>query len=122
MTGDAARGTAVRAPLYQVKAELFRALAHPARIRILELLGDRGHSAGELAREIGIEPAHLSQQMAVLRRTNLVVAHKEGTSVHYALADPQLADLLRIARDILTASLAGQADLLADLRATTPPS
>ncbi|MDX6740155.1 metalloregulator ArsR/SmtB family transcription factor [Actinocorallia sp. A-T 12471] len=120
MTGEAPRAAAVRAPLYQVKAEFFRTLGHPARIRVLELLSERGHSAGELAREVGIEPAHLSQQMAVLRRASLVVSRKEGTSVHYELADPQVAQLLAVARRILGEVLSGQADLLADLRTHAP--
>src|SRR5262245_61958331 len=112
MTEDTAKGTAVETPLYRLKAEFFRTLGHPARVRVLELLALRGHSAGELARELGIEPAHLSQQMSVLRRANLVVGRKEGTSVHYALVDPQVAELLGITRRILTEVLAGQAELL----------
>ncbi|GAB2856600.1 metalloregulator ArsR/SmtB family transcription factor [Actinocorallia aurea] len=116
MTGEGAAGAAVRTPLYQLKAEFFRTLGHPARIRVLELLSVRERSAGELAREIGIEAAHLSQQMAVLRRTNLVASRKEGTSVHYRLTDPQVGELLRVARSILTEVLVGQADLLQDFR------
>lgn len=119
MTG-VARDTAVQAPLYQLKAEFFRTLGHPARIRVLELLSERGHSAGELAREVGIEPAHLSQQMAVLRRANLVTNRKEGTTVHYELVDAQVGELLTVARGILTEVLAGQADLLQDLRTGAP--
>jgi ArsR family transcriptional regulator len=66
---------------------------------------------------VSIEPAHLSQQLAVLRRANLVVTRKEGSTVYYSLTSPQVADLLSIARDILSGVLASQAGLLADLRA-----
>ncbi len=111
---------AVQEPLYRLKAEFFRTLGHPGRIRILELLSERGRSAGELAQEVGIEAAHLSQQMAVLRRAGLVTGRKEGTFVHYELADAQVAELLAVARQILTEVLAGQAGLLADLRTTAP--
>ncbi|WP_123670375.1 ArsR/SmtB family transcription factor [Actinocorallia herbida] len=121
MTGSAGRGPVVRAPLYQRKAEFFRTLGHPARIRVLELLSVREHAVAELAREVGMEPAQLSQHLAVLRRVGLVVGRREGTSVRYALADPQVAELLAVARRILTEVLAGQADLLQDLRGETPP-
>ncbi|MFD5328874.1 ArsR/SmtB family transcription factor [Streptomyces sp. NPDC127092] len=110
------------APLYQLKAEFFKTLGHPVRIRVLELLSRREHLVSEMLAEIGVEPAHLSQQLAVLRRSNLVVARREGSAVSYTLTDPQVAELLAVARSILSGVLAGQAELLADLRATPPGS
>ncbi|KOX45009.1 ArsR/SmtB family transcription factor [Streptomyces ardesiacus] len=107
-------------PLYQLKAEFFKTLGHPARIRVLELLSEREHAVAEMLPEVGIEPAHLSQQLAVLRRSNLVVSRKEGSTVYYSLTSPQVAELLRVARGILSGVLAGQAELLADLRAGQP--
>ncbi|PWG15447.1 transcriptional regulator [Streptomyces sp. V2] len=117
---DARGGGPVSTPLYQLKAEFFKTLGHPARIRVLELLSEREHSVAEMLPEVGIEPAHLSQQLAVLRRANLVVTRKEGSTVHYSLTDPRIAELLRVAREILSGVLAGQAELLADLRAPLP--
>ena len=175
-------------PLYQLKAEFFKTLGHPARIRVLELLSQReytvaemlpevgiepahlsqqlghvragqrvtdagaflaggdqvraaqhgellgqvggldahfrehlGHRVLSLAEqlpEVGIEPAHLSQQLAVLRRANLVTFRKEGSSVRYSLTSPHVAELLAVARLILTGVLSGQAELLDDLRAS----
>ncbi|MBW8797414.1 MAG: helix-turn-helix transcriptional regulator [Streptomyces sp.] len=113
-------------PLYQLKAEFFKTLGHPARIRVLELLSEREHAVAEMLPEVGIEAAHLSQQLAVLRRANLVRTRKEGSNVYYSLASPQLAELLRVARSILSGVLAGQAELLADLQSAqqepNPPS
>ncbi|MET8340391.1 metalloregulator ArsR/SmtB family transcription factor [Streptosporangium canum] len=103
-------------PLYQLKAEFFKTLGHPSRIRVLELLSEREHSVAEMLPEVGIEPAHLSQQLALLRRANLVVSRKEGSSVYYSLASPDIAELLTTARSILTGVLSGQAELLEDLR------
>ncbi len=111
---------AVSTPLYRLKAEFFKTLGHPVRIRVLELLSEREHAVSEMLAEVGVEPAHLSQQLAVLRRSNLVVARREGSAVHYALTDPQVAELLAVARTILSGVLAGQAELLADLRDATP--
>jgi ArsR family transcriptional regulator len=109
----------VSTPLYRAKAEFFKALGHPARIRILELLSEREHAVAELLPQVGIEAAHLSQQLAVLRRMNLVVARRDGQTVHYALVSPQVAELLAVARRILTEVLTSQAGLLDDLRGGT---
>ena len=102
-------------PLYQLKAEFFKTLGHPARIRVLELLGTREHAVAELLPLVGIEAAHLSQQLAVLRRAGLVTTRKEGSTVYYSLASPHIAELLAVARTILTGLLSGQVELLADL-------
>jgi ArsR family transcriptional regulator len=108
----------VSTPLYQLKAEFFKTLGHPARIRVLELLSEREHAVAEMLPQVGIEPAHLSQQLAVLRRANLVTARKQGSTVYYSLTSPQVAELLAVARQILTGVLSGQAELLHDLRAS----
>jgi DNA-binding transcriptional ArsR family regulator len=113
--GEAAE---VSAPLYQLKAEFFKTLGHPARIRVLELLSDREHAVAEMLPQVGIEAAHLSQQLAVLRRANLVTSRKEGPTVYYSLTSPHVAELLAVARLILTGVLSGQAELLQDLRAS----
>jgi ArsR family transcriptional regulator len=99
-----------------LKAEFFKTLAHPARIRVLELLVEREHAVAELLPEVGIEPANLSQQLAVLRRAGLVIARKEGSMVHYSLTSPEVAELLTVARRILTSVLTGQVELLEDLQ------
>ncbi|MEV0494070.1 ArsR/SmtB family transcription factor [Streptomyces atratus] len=108
------------APLYQLKAEFFKTLGHPVRIRVLELLSEREHAVSEMLPEVGVEAAHLSQQLAVLRRAKLVTTRREGSAVYYALANPHVVELLGVARTILSGVLAGQAELLADLRAAEP--
>lgn len=89
-------------PLYEVKAGLFKGLAHPLRIRILEVLsaGDETSVASLLA-ATDLEPSHLSQHLAVLRRHQLVSGERRGSQVFYRLAYPQVADLLRVARALL---------------------
>lgn len=112
------------APLYQLKAEFFKTLGHPARIRILELLAERERSVGELQAEVGLEASHMSQQLAVLRRSGIVLARKQGTSVIYSLASADMAELLAVARAVLTGLLNEQVSMLADLQASprTRPS
>ena len=103
-------------PLYQAKAEFFKTLGHPARIRVLELLSERERAVGEMLPEVGVEATNLSQHLAVLRRAGLVTFRKEGSTVFYSLTSPQVAELLAVARRILTEVLAGQVELLADLQ------
>ncbi|MFE3762968.1 ArsR/SmtB family transcription factor [Streptomyces sp. NPDC059104] len=106
----------MQVPLYQAKAEFFRMLGHPVRIRVLELLQNGPRPVRELLAEIDIEPSNLSQQLAVLRRSGIVVSIRDGSTVSYALAGGDVADLLRAARRILTELLVGQSELLAELR------
>lgn len=108
-------GTAL--PLYEIKAALFKALGHPSRVRILELLAERDMSVAELLPEVGIETSNLSQQLAVLRRQGLVTGVRSGSRVLYSLADPGVAELLTAARSLLIRRLAFTADMLADLQA-----
>ena len=102
-------------PIQQLKAEFFKALGHPARIRILELLSQRELSVSELVPEVGLESSHLSQQLGVLRRANLVATRKSGNLVYYRLADRRLAKLLDLAKQILLAYLTETRDLLAEV-------
>lgn len=104
-------------PLAEIKAELFKALAHPARVRALEVLAEGEHTVGELQPLVGIESSHLSQQLGVLRRAGLVVTRKEGSSVYYSLRDPLVAELLAVAKQLLLATLSQTRELLADLTA-----
>ena len=103
-------------PISELKADLFRALSHPARIRILEVLADGERSVGDIAPLVGIEASHLSQQLGVLRRASLVTTRREGSSVFYAIRDEATVELLAVAKRILINSLSGSSDLLADLR------
>jgi len=109
----------VNVPLYQAKAEFFKTLGHPARIRILELLSERDHAVHELLEKIAIEPSNLSQQLAVLRRTSLVASHRRGTEVIYSVSVPQVRDLLLAARSILSGIIASQGELEVELTPVT---
>ena len=105
-------------PLYQAKAEFFRMLGHPVRIRVLEILGLGPCPVRDLLAEIDIEPSSLSQQLAVLRRAGIVTSAREGSTVTYALAGPDVADLMLAARRILTEMITDRAELLEALRAS----
>lgn len=102
-------------PLHEAKAELFRTLGHPVRIRVLELLCEREHAVHELLASIGVEPSTLSQQLGVLRRAGIVRQRRVGGEVRYSLMIPSIDGLLTAARATLGVLLADQAQLQADL-------
>ncbi|MCL3861930.1 metalloregulator ArsR/SmtB family transcription factor [Actinotalea sp. K2] len=109
-------------PIHEIKAELFKALGHPLRVRVLELLIPGERAVSDLLEATGLEASHLSQHLAVLRRTGLVVARREGNAVHYRHAHPGVADLLTAARTVLLSTLAGTRDALADLEENPLPA
>ena len=98
------------------KAEFFKALAHPVRIRILEVLRHGERSVQELQGALGLDQATVSQQLAVLRAKHVVIARKEGTTVRYAVRDPRVGALLDLARAIFNSQLTGSQTMLRALR------
>jgi DNA-binding transcriptional ArsR family regulator len=98
------------------KAGFFRALAHPVRIRILELLVEDNRSVQELQEALGLEQPVVSQHLAVLRSSQIVSGRKEGVSVRYAVRDPLVGTLLDAARQIFNNHLAGTRELLRQLK------
>lgn len=110
-------------PISELKAELFKALAHPGRVRILEILSLGEHAVSEIQPRVGIEASsHLSQQLGVLRRAGLVQTRKKGASVIYSLADDEIVELLSVAKHLLINSLTSNEDLLANLRSPQDPT
>ncbi|MEO9151257.1 MAG: metalloregulator ArsR/SmtB family transcription factor [Lapillicoccus sp.] len=103
-------------PLYEAKAELFRALGHPARIRILELLVEGDQAVHQLLGQMDVEQSNLSQQLAVLRRHGLVRQQRVAGEVIYSLVVPGTRDLLLAARTVLHDVLVDGESLTAQLR------
>jgi ArsR family transcriptional regulator len=96
----------------RLKAEFFKALGHPVRIRVLELLSERDRSVSELLEHVDVEQPYLSQQLGVLRRAGFVVGRRDGSNVVYALADPRVAELLAVSRQMLIDMLTAGRDEL----------
>lgn len=106
-------------PVYRLKAGLFRALGHPARVRLLELLGSGERTVGELQDALGLDSSGVSQHLSALRRQGLLESRKVGTSVHCRVKDPRTLMVLALARDLLAANLEESRDLLEELDADT---
>ncbi len=102
-------------PVYVIKAQLFRALGHPIRIRILELLTEGERTVGELQAALALDSSGTSQHIAALRHQGLVESRRDGTSIHYRIRDPRVSQLLAVAKEILTAALTDSQALLSDL-------
>lgn len=104
-------------PLYEVKANLFKGLSHPFRVRILELLSDADEvSVAELLSKTALEASHLSQHLAVLRRHRLVESERRGNHVYYRLTHRQAAQMLAVARQLLVLLLESESERLPDAR------
>lgn len=86
--------------MHQFKAEFFKALAHPLRIRILEILSEGEKSVNEIQASLNSEGSAVSQQLSVLRTKNIVVGVKDGKRVIYSLRDPAIIELLKVAKEI----------------------
>jgi ArsR family transcriptional regulator len=100
-----------------MKADLFKAMGNPVRIRVLELLCERERSVGEMLGELGVGASALSQQLGVLRGTGLVLARREASAVYYSVTSPRIADLLAVGRELRADLLSLQVEMLTDLRA-----
>ncbi|WP_027891211.1 ArsR/SmtB family transcription factor [Calidithermus chliarophilus] len=102
--------------LHRFKAEFFKALGHPVRLAVLDALREGEKSVGRLVEELGLEQSSLSQQLGVLRQRGFVEARKEGTSVYYRTADPDVYAFLDLGRAIFERQLAQSGALLAQIR------
>jgi DNA-binding transcriptional ArsR family regulator len=99
-------------------AEFFKALSHPLRVKVLDSLRSGEVGVNELSARLRVEQTTLSQQLAVLRKSNIVVGRKEGQNVYYSVRDPEIFRLLDVARRIFNNQLIDVRDLLAQL---SPP-
>ena len=115
-----ADGYVMRQQLSNFKAEFFKALAHPLRILILDALRDGELTVNEISQRFEVEPANASQQLAVLRTRNIVIARKEGSSVYYSVSDRTLFKLLDVARDIFNNHLIGVRSMLEEMKSEAP--
>lgn len=98
--------TTEQLPLYERKANLFKGLAHPYRIRVLEILSAKPEvPVSEILADTGLEASHLSQHLAVLRKYGLVTSERHASIVHYRLAHLEVAELLQVARQLLGSML-----------------
>src|SRR6059058_1202735 len=102
-------------PIYRIKADFFRLLGHPARVRILELLRDGERTVGDLQAALGLDSSGTSQHLTAMRRQGLLESRRSGTSVYYRVKDARIFQLLETAKQIITTQLEETSALLGDL-------
>jgi ArsR family transcriptional regulator len=110
----------VRQQLSNFKADFFKALAHPLRISILDALREGELTVNEISQRFDVEPANASQQLAVLRNRNIVVARKDGANVYYTVSDKSIFKLLDAAKEIFNHHLIGLRSMLEEIHAAPP--
>jgi len=98
--------------IQQFKADFFKALAHPLRIQILEILAEEDKSVNEILALLNMEGSAVSQQLTVLRAKNIVVGTKDGNRVIYSLRDPAIIELLSVAKKIFNNHLINAISML----------
>jgi DNA-binding transcriptional ArsR family regulator len=104
-----------QSPIYALKADFFRVLGHPVRVRLLQVLRKGERSVGSLQDELELDSSSTSQHLAALRAQGLVVGRKDGTSVYYRVKDPRTLELLELAKEIISAAREDSQALLDDL-------
>jgi ArsR family transcriptional regulator len=102
-------------PIHRVKAESFRVLGHPVRVRTLELLRDGERSVGALQAALEMDSSGTSQHLGTLRRQGVLESRRDGTSVYYRVKDPRIFQLLEVARQILTSHFEDARAMLGEL-------
>ncbi len=102
-------------PIHRVKAEFFRTLGHPARVRVLDLLKGGEMTVGDLQAQLGIDSSGASQHLSAMRRQGILEARKEGTSVYYRVRDPRIFQMLESARQVIGSHLEETNALLGEL-------
>jgi DNA-binding transcriptional ArsR family regulator len=107
--------------LHRFKADFFKALTHPVRIQLLEILRDGEHSVQELQAALRLDQPTISQQLSILRAKHVVASRKEGTTVRYTVRDARVGALLDVARSIFNSQLSGTQTMLRELRRETRP-
>src|SRR5258708_36244096 len=109
----------MRQQLSNFKAEFFKALAHHLRISILDALREGELTVNEISQRFEVEPANASQQLAVLRNRNIVMARKDGANVYYSVSDKSIFKLLDVTKEIFSHHLVGVQSMLEEIHGAT---
>jgi DNA-binding transcriptional ArsR family regulator len=97
--------------LYRLQADLCRVLAEPTRLKLLSLLGEKPRAVRDLVEATGERQSKISQHLATMRKLGIVRTERQGTEIHYSLADPRILEACRITREVLLQQLVQQANL-----------
>ncbi len=107
--------------LQRFKADYLKAMAHPVRIRVLEVLRQGEVAVAELQGQMGADVANISQHLAVLRNAGIVTARKTGLNVLYSVRDPEVFTILDALREVFSQRLDAMQSVLAEADSAEAP-
>jgi ArsR family transcriptional regulator len=81
-------------------AAIAKALSDAKRLCVVERLADGERSVSDLSRDVGCQVPNMSQHLAVLRSAGIVASRREGSTVFYRLADPQVLEVYRLLQQV----------------------
>ena len=90
-----------RETLFEVQAELCRAMGNPLRMEIMHWLRERPLSVNDIAIATHQHQATISRNMAILRNASIVITHREGNNILYQVANPKLVSVCDLMREVL---------------------
>lgn len=102
--------------IFEMQAELCQTMSHATRIRLVHTLRDGPQNVGDLAKALGLPSAKISQHLAILKTTGIVVAHRQGAEVFYQLTNPKIERICDLMREVLTEQAEQQSELIQALK------
>jgi len=99
--------------LYALQAQLCQVLSDPSRLELIHLIGEGERTVGELIAATGLRQANVSQHLSLLRQRGVVATRREGTTVSYRLAYPEILEACALTRRILLRQLEAARELVA---------
>jgi ArsR family transcriptional regulator len=103
----------VEAEIFERQARLCKAFAHPARLQMLDLLGQGELGVSELQQKLGLPKTNVSQHLAILKAAGVLATRRNGKQIYCSLAIPEVKQACHLIRKVLQAQIAESQRLIA---------
>ena len=102
--------------LLEMKAEVFHAIGHPVRLKIVELLGPGELCVCDIAEQIGVERSNCSKHLSVMLRAGILDVRKDGLKMIYSLKAPCIATFMSCVESLLLSRLSEKMEMIEQLQ------
>lgn len=102
--------------IYQLHADVCKALAHSVRVEIIDLLGDKELGFGEISTKTGVAKSSLSQHLSVMVDKGILLVRKEGLNSYFKLSTTKVAEACRLMREVLIERLQKNQEMLTQFK------
>ncbi|AEM77828.1 ArsR/SmtB family transcription factor [Thermoanaerobacter wiegelii] len=92
----------MEADVYTEAAEYFKALSHPTRIKIIELLSKKEMCVCQMMAALNLDQSHVSRHLMVLRANKMVKTRREGTIIYYSLTDKNITNIIDEVKNVFS--------------------